>query len=245
MSTGLLMMIRLHSSINSISAFSHDVKTGVTTGLILQTGDDEQAKIQDMLQHYEPFVGQPLLLPAILLDIGLHKAMDYSLGTKSKLNNIEVNTRQHPWGEVITDYTRPIDPQDMSIETLMRLAHGAKVEVALSERKIRVISSISSLLQRLSVDPRYLSTIPSQRNHEFKEWIDHLSSLVEMEATDVSFLMPRAENQISALYSVSTQQDGAATREVAIQTRHDSSAMKSLAFLGALFFPGTFVAVST
>ncbi|KAI9856592.1 MAG: hypothetical protein M1813_008852 [Trichoglossum hirsutum] len=199
---GLILMIRLHPSLCSLSALSHDINTGITTGLILQAGDSGTTEIQTMLKHYRSLIGQPLLIPTILLDIGLNNSIDWTIKIKTTLGSIEDHTRQHTFIEVIEDRPDPVGPRDGGIGTLMRLAHGAKIEVAVAQRKIRVILSVLSLLQQLSTDPRYLSTPPlgsAQWSYGMKEWIDHLSSQAEMEATDVSFLVPRAENQISAV----------------------------------------------
>jgi hypothetical protein len=48
----------------------------------------------------------------------------------------------------------------------------------------------------------------------------------------------------SAGIARSSKDDSAVMREIAEQTKRDSSAMKTIAVLGMFFLPGTFVAVS-
>jgi hypothetical protein len=48
----------------------------------------------------------------------------------------------------------------------------------------------------------------------------------------------------SAAIAKASKEDSAAMRQIAIDTKRDSSAMKTIATLGMLFLPGTFVAVS-
>ena len=50
--------------------------------------------------------------------------------------------------------------------------------------------------------------------------------------------------KILQIYSRFAQRDNITTQKISEATNRDSSAMKYLAVLGALFFPGTFVAVS-
>ncbi|KAH0562655.1 hypothetical protein GP486_002661 [Trichoglossum hirsutum] len=205
---GFLLMMRLRTSITTTSALSHDPNTGITTGLIIRIVDDDSREIQAMLQHYRSLIGQPLLLTTILLDIGLYDSVRLSLETKANLAFIELHTGQHTWSRIVADRSSSTSPQDTTVGSLMKLAHGAKIEVAVAQRKSRVILSVSNFLQQLSGDPLYLSAPPMsspQGNQQIKEWIDHLSSQAEMEAADVSFLLPRTENQISA---VSQRADG-------------------------------------
>jgi hypothetical protein len=48
----------------------------------------------------------------------------------------------------------------------------------------------------------------------------------------------------SAAIAKASKEDSAVMRQIAIETKRDSSAMKTIALLGMIFLPGTFVAVS-
>jgi Mg2+ and Co2+ transporter CorA len=47
----------------------------------------------------------------------------------------------------------------------------------------------------------------------------------------------------SAKIARASKDDSAVMRQIAIETKRDSSAMKTIAVLGMIFLPGTFVAV--
>lgn len=49
----------------------------------------------------------------------------------------------------------------------------------------------------------------------------------------------------SAIIAKASKDDSAIMRQIAIETKRDSSAMKTIALLGMFFLPGTFIAVST
>ncbi|KAI9782802.1 MAG: hypothetical protein M1839_004553 [Geoglossum umbratile] len=233
-----LLMVRLQTSLVSLAAFSHNMRTGVTTGIILQAGEDGTQVITTALAHYRSLIGQPLLLPTILVDIGLAGSIEQSLLTKSTLDYIEDATRQHTFAEfIVSSYeTRPTD---ITFEERMKLAHGSKIEIAVAQRKVRVLLDLVDLLHQTHSEchgsPTLAAGVPAPGCCEIKDWIDYLGSQTRMEATDADFLMQRAENQISAIYALQSQM-------IAKATKRDSSAMKSLAFLSALFFPGTFIA---
>ncbi|KAI9774103.1 MAG: hypothetical protein M1840_005196 [Geoglossum simile] len=247
-----LFLLRMQTSLISLAAFSHSMGTGVTTGVVLQPGSRGAGDITMALAHHRAFIGQPLLLPTILTDIALARSVERSLITRDDLDYIEDATQQHTWTEFIVERYNT-GPKDITLEELMRRAHGLKIEVAVAQRKARVIVDLVRLLRETyteSLDsPMSAPRSFTPNSYEILEWINNLDSQARMESTDVDFLMRRAETQLSAIYSISSQQDSAANREVALQsqtiseaTKRDSSAMKSLAFLSAFFFPGTFIA---
>jgi Mg2+ and Co2+ transporter CorA len=49
----------------------------------------------------------------------------------------------------------------------------------------------------------------------------------------------------SATMAKAGKADSAIMRKIAIETKRDSSAMKTVALLGMIFLPGTFIAVSS
>ncbi|KAH0534015.1 hypothetical protein FGG08_007378 [Glutinoglossum americanum] len=241
-----LLAARLQTSLVSLIAFSHEVDTGVTAGVILQAGEDSTKDILAVLKHYRRLIGDPLLLPTVLVDICLSGSIERSLETKKKLDFIEDQTQQHTWDEFIMASYQPT-PDALPFGELMRRAHGSKIEVAVAQRKARVVLDLVGLLHQTYSETRAPGS-PTSGDCKIKDWISHLESQARMEATDTDFLMQRVDNQTSAvrmplrIYSISSQQESAASREIAEATKRDSSAMKSLAFLSALFFPGTFAA---
>ena len=58
------------------------------------------------------------------------------------------------------------------------------------------------------------------------------------------YILPRISSKLHQVYNRFAQRDNITTQKISEATNRDSAAMKSLAVLGAIFFPGTFVAVS-
>jgi hypothetical protein len=186
--------MRLQSCFSALGAFSHNMDNGITTGIILHEGDEGNNEIQAMLQHHKSLIGQPLLLPTILLNISLNSCIERFLDTRARLDRIEDATQQHTWTEVVTNRYNS-NPNDTDIETLMRLAHGCKIEVAVSQRKTKVASSVANLLQQTCTE--FHDRTP--RGYEIEEWIGYLNSQVRMQVTDMEYITQRMENQISAV----------------------------------------------
>ena len=62
-----------------------------------------------------------------------------------------------------------------------------------------------------------------------------------MAQKDAKVNITLAEN--SAAIAKASKEDSAIMREIALETKKDSSAMKTISLLGMIFLPGTFVAV--
>lgn len=193
-SLGFLLVIRLQSWILCLVAFSHDMNTHVTTGIILNAVEKDAERIRKTLRRHNSLIGQPLLLPTILLNISVKGSIKGLLITRAKLDSIEDETQQHTWVEVIANRHKD-DPEDVGTESLMKVAHGSKIGVAINQRKIKVISSVASLLQQTCTD-FHDGTL---EGYEIEEWIDYLNSQAQMLVTDIEYSWLRIENQISAV----------------------------------------------
>jgi hypothetical protein len=200
---GFLFVLRLQTSLISLAAFSHVVDTGVTTGIVLQAGESGTKDTLAALNHHKCLIGNPLLLPTILVDICLARSIERSLETKRTLDFIEDETQQHTWAEFVTS-SYDTNLNNLTFEELMRHAHGSKIEVAVAQRKARVAWELVSFLRQTYTEIRPSGDFVREDRDirdwiVINDWINYLNSLAQMEATDADFLMKRAENQISAV----------------------------------------------
>ncbi|KAK8227555.1 hypothetical protein HDK90DRAFT_63469 [Phyllosticta capitalensis] len=80
------------------------------------------------------------------------------------------------------------------------------------------------------------------RSKEMKDMMNHFSSAAANNMDYMQQLKSRMELQLQVLYQFMTQTDNHLNATLAAAATRDSSAMKTLAFLTALFLPGTYVA---
>ncbi|KAK7533021.1 uncharacterized protein J3D65DRAFT_670265 [Phyllosticta citribraziliensis] len=93
-------------------------------------------------------------------------------------------------------------------------------------------------------EPSKMSTSQYQfsRSEEMDDMMNHFASAAANNMDHIQQLKSRMELQLQVLYQFMTQTDNHLHATLAAAATRDSSAMKTLAFLTALFLPGTYVA---
>ena len=237
-------------------AYSYDANTGTTTGLVLQADEFEVKSIKEHIFHHKAYIGHQLLLRTVITDMSLILCVEHLADAKQDVMDIEHSTGQHIWDNYNARDEKPKPDVELS-----RVAHGSKIQVAVVCRRIEAVTVwIDLLLEGLIQDREN-----SARTRSMLQWARNMKTRAQMAKFDVDLIAKRADNQVGAvsnaysspLYSTSgcplkvhqiynrfAQRDNITTQKISAATNRDSAAMKSLAVLGALFFPGTFVAVS-
>lgn len=196
---GFLGMMRLLSSDPCFLAYSYDEHTRITTGVILQASHAEQTDIKASLNYQKPHLGQELLLPTIFVDVNLHGGAEHLFSVKQRVLAVERMTDQHTWAGQTSEVDRLSDVE------LSKRAHGLQIEVAVSYRKIKVISLwIDLLLGVFKSAGADKKTLPSkaagaEEAHSVKQWIEAMEAQRKMQVLDVEFLERRAANQTAAV----------------------------------------------
>ncbi|MCJ1471390.1 hypothetical protein MMC13_000029 [Lambiella insularis] len=189
--------------------------------------------IKRRILYYKGFIGHELLLRTIITEMSLCISDKSFSMIRQEMVDIEHNTGQHMWDKYKTTHEQPRPDMELS-----RVAHSLRIQVAVMRRRVEAPSIwIELLLESLTHDQGN-----SANNKLMISWVRNLETKVKMAKADVEFLAMRAENQVGAVYSRLAQRDNVTTQKISEATNRDSSAMKSLAVLGALFLPGTFVA---
>ena len=194
---GFLGVLRLQDDHACFAAYGYNIKTRVTTGIILQTSADEVKAIQDKLIHYKRFLGQELLLRSVITEISLDHCAELLIGAKQAVIDIEDATGEHTWAE----YTAT-SKETRTDSELSKDAHGVKIEIALIRRRIEVISYWGDqLLEKCAEMVDTTSSAPATigNREEMLQWIKNMKSRVKMVVLDTEYLETRATNQVGAV----------------------------------------------
>ncbi|MCJ1385517.1 hypothetical protein MMC17_008640 [Xylographa soralifera] len=217
----------------TITAHSFNANTRTTTGIILQTDDGEAEAIKERIVFYKASLGCQLLLQTILVNISLVGCADYLWDLKQDVLDIEHSTGQHTW-----DSYKARDEKPKPDVELSRKAHGLRIEIPDLCRRVNVASIwIELLLESLTQDQGSFAT-----KGLIIQWLENMKIQAKMAKLDAEFIAKRVDNQVGAVYNRFAQRDNITMQKISEATNRDSSAMRSLAVLGALFLPGTFVA---
>lgn len=86
--------------------------------------------------------------------------------------------------------------------------------------------------------------VPSHRHsqHECRQLLEHNITLAEAAASNIAVIRERMALQLAVLYNFVAQLDNQTSAELAASASRDSTSMKILAFISALFLPGSFIA---
>ena len=183
-------MIRLLNDGAIILAYSYNVRTRITTGIILRTDEADMTAIKDNLMHYKELAGHELLLRAVMTEISLKASKAYLSSIKQDIMDVEHSTGQHTWVNYIAKNEEPKSDAELS-----RIAHGLRIQIAAVNRKVDVISIwLELLLQGLSRGDRKAAD-----RRRMPEWLDNMKTQHKMTRLDVDLLAKRAENQVGAV----------------------------------------------
>lgn len=195
---GFLGMIRLLTSDACFISYSYNESTRITTALILGTSQEEKTDIENSLVHRRSHIGQEYLLPTIFVDVGLGGYSKNMLSTKEKVLAVESLTDQHTW-QGTSATVHPTNDEELS-----KRAHGLKIEIAIANRKIEVISLWTDLLPGI-IAKSDTESIRKQgdsfvgNNRSARQWIEALEAQIKMQKLDLDFLDRRTNNQIAAV----------------------------------------------
>lgn len=112
------------------------------------------------------------------------------------------------------------------------LSPNPNIVVPLTARS-RAYSGLSR--ERIRVDPM------ASHWHEIRQYLEGLLQLCKSLGTDRHMLELRCKAQIDIIYSKMAQEDNNLNARMAVASTRDSSSMKALAVITALFLPGDFI----
>ena len=97
------------------------------------------------------------------------------------------------------------------------------------------------ILKTLEEISLHLHASHRKGQEECKQLLEHNITLAEAAASNIAVIKERMALQLNVLYNFVAQLDNQTSAELAASASRDSTSMKILAFISALFLPGSFV----
>ncbi|KAI0480678.1 hypothetical protein GGR56DRAFT_627105 [Xylariaceae sp. FL0804] len=227
---------------------SYSYKTHITTGYVKGTSSSDISASLEHLKACQREVGHPLLLPIIILshdlatksDIRQRQARDWL----RKLENAITMRNEIEEKEVYTDF---------DVDGINRDLVECHSQV-LWKRPQAYQEIVKELKEAMA---KFIEYVDEETNNKTMRALHNSMSarldfyrvkLVGMEHY-IHTTLERLHIQRQALYNIMAQKESKLNLEMAIQqkrlahaSKRDSTAMKTLSLLGAIFLPGTFLA---
>jgi hypothetical protein len=188
--SGFLGLIRLLNPTSLIAAYSYNISTGTSTGLLLQADEDEMEAIKERISHHKACIGHELLLRTIMTEISLSECAEQVSEVKQDVMDIEDSTGQHTWNNYRASSKTPKTDVELS-----RIAHGLRIQVAVLSRRIEtVLYWIELLGESLKQEQN-----DSAGGEMLLEWVRNMKIKTQMAKLDIDLIAKRAEIQVGAV----------------------------------------------
>ncbi|TGJ84137.1 hypothetical protein E0Z10_g4623 [Xylaria hypoxylon] len=259
----LRMVIKAHQKFqvgNYGLAFSYDFDTNVSTGILHGTGVTQYgydyslwskqvaAELFEHIKAARRFWAHPLCLPTVLLQHHLLRT-DYFCTITLGDQHMAV---QYQLGAVRSGRLHGVQARDIAAELPVRQA-----KISLAELTVTMSSLMFDVIWYCSVSDWQCSCLKlllealtemedagmaSKEARLMRPKIRFLTALAESIKRSTNGMRENGQADMSVLHSIISQVDNRLSARLAASSGRDSAAMKTLAFLTALFLPGTFVA---
>ncbi|KAH9887466.1 hypothetical protein F4778DRAFT_786310 [Xylariomycetidae sp. FL2044] len=227
---------------------SYSFETGITTGYVKGTSSSD---INDSIDHMiacQAQVGHPLLLPGIILshdlsskgDIRQREARDWL----RRLENAITMRDEIEEKEVYTDFDVDGINRDL-------VECHSQVLWKRPQAYIEIVKEFKEAMKKFETyrkgekSTKPLRALHSSMNARLDFYKNKLTGMQHY----IHITLERLNIQRAALYNIMAQKESKLNLEMAAQQRRlahaskrDSTAMKTLSLLGAVFLPGTFIA---
>ena len=247
---------------NYVLSLSHNLSTGWTTAFIhgdhvlaaSHSVEDKASKISEQIRALiaatPTLWAHPLLLPTILLKNYKNRAEVFTRMLDDQVVNLEHSIGVTFAGRLRRDMStvpqRKLPSRDVMHELTMG-THTVLTELIFVSRVVAFNCHAAAYL--LKTSDEITSRLPPQQRlsllHPSRE-LRETAQQMEFSSTSLqgfcSNLKERVSSQIQVLYSISSQTDNRLSARIAVSSGRDSTAMKTLAFITALFLPGTYIA---
>ena len=244
---------------NYVLSLSYNLSTGWTTAFIhgdhvLAASHSEEDKSSTISEQIRALIAatsalwaHPLLLPTILLKNYKNRSEVFTRMLDDQVVSLEHSIGVTFAGRLSAVPQLPKVPSRGDMRKLTMGTHTVLTDIIFVSRVVAFNSKAAAYLLRTGDEIN--SQLPPQRrvsllhpSRELRETAQHM----EFSATSVqgfcANLKERVSSQIQVLYSISAQTDNRLSARIAVSSGRDSTAMKTLAFITALFLPGTYTA---
>jgi len=227
---------------------SYQFKTGITTGYVKGTPSSDIVVALEHLINCQAEVGHPMLLPMIIISHDLSVKIDIrQRETRHWLRRLEnaITLRDEVNdSDIYTEFDVDVINRDL-------VECHSQVLWKRPQAYREIIKDISAAMEKFDAKvagPQRTKSIMALHHNMLSRLDFYRAKLSSMEHY-IHTTLERLTIQRQALYNIMAQRESKLNLEMAQQQRRlahaskrDSTAMKALSLLGAMFLPGTFVA---
>ena len=225
--------------------------TGCTPALLKNLATLKSPQIRTLIQSNPALWAHPLLLPAILLKYNMNRCEAFLWALDEDVVALEDSIGVSFAGRLrlkrpalLQDSNLPkrSDMRQMTLNT-----HTTLTEIVFMHRVVAFDHDCAMWLASLNdkIASRTGHEQPASRPLAQRELQDAIKYVENASHTMRGFcatLKERVASQIQVLYSITSQTDNRLSARIAVSSGRDSAAMKTLAFITAVFLPGTYIA---
>ncbi|KAJ0109333.1 hypothetical protein J7T55_000258 [Diaporthe amygdali] len=230
---------------------SHDIEENTTTGFYKGTESSNMTEVLSVFKNCADDAYHPLLLPLIIFEI---ECMSH---TELKQRDVRNWVRRIEY-QISLKFENPADDSyhlaALQTEQLRRDMVECQAQALWKAPKdyIRVLQTFRACLGRM--DSEIHTGLPNTKNvaethRKFASRVNLLEKRFENQSTYVETTLMRLSMQRDALDNLIARQENRLTvklageqRALAYASKRDSTAMKALSLIGAIFLPGAYVA---
>ncbi|KAI0162328.1 hypothetical protein GGR57DRAFT_489996 [Xylariaceae sp. FL1272] len=245
-------VLRYDFNTKSTQCFVHGWNV-VTETQAVPLGDTFIPVFQQVVSRVAParsFWSHPLFLPTVFLAEHISRAEHFRGWLSKETILLEkklgiTKTATLSWKEVQT------------FESIQRLMADRQARVKLTTDLSSRITDATNFLTVLEWIIRHCQYLEKYKNviqginphtsknehRELEEYLEYLANDVQTMVTNVQSIKARLELQLDVLYNFVAQVDNDLNLRMAYRTGIDGTAMKTLAYVTAVFLPPTFVAI--
>ena len=249
---------------NYVLSLSHNLSTGWTTAFIhgdramVLASDGREDKVSTISEQIRALIlaaptlwTHPMLIPTIILKNYMNRAEVFGWTLDDEVlileNSIGVTFAGRLRRNMSTAPQNTKLPTRSDMRKLTMGTHTVLTEIIFFSRVIAFNRDCAAYILKIGgeMSPRFP---PSRRKslfqasrelHSTAKYMEHSSNSMQGFCSN---LKERVLSQIQVLYSISAQTDNRLSARIAVSSGRDSTAMKTLAFITALFLPGTYIA---
>ncbi|KAI9797187.1 MAG: hypothetical protein M1833_005596 [Piccolia ochrophora] len=236
-------------------ALSYDPNSRVTKAFLHAASKSERERISASLNASSSLWQHPLLVPVILFENHLQNAERYLLALSDKVTDMEADTGYVVAGRLaLTDPSAIPKWNKLDLEGLTRRLHSCLAELVFLDHVSHFRRECAGFLLKTIKDVQRHFPAHGRRERawearELAQSIGFMSSASDTMWYQSQCLQKRVQSQIGVTYSMIAQNDSRLNQsiasdsaQIASASKRDSSAMKTVALITAIFLPGTFVA---
>jgi Mg2+ and Co2+ transporter CorA len=237
----------------------HNTEAGVTVGILNGLQSPEIEKLLQCLRNSKSEAVDPMLVPALLLELKVNhfakllekralglEAIEYATGMRHGFS-------EDPKRNALIDEWRRENAKKLDFDPITQKLTGVTGTLSFCDMTFqssrRALDAVAGFRRECAASPTRLQQSKHSDSSALTRRVDYLYELIEGSLYHSAVLSARTKAQIQTVYSMIGQRDNRvnieaakASQKIAILTRRDSLDMRIIAAVTLVFLPGTFIA---